>query len=63
MTAQPQTLPEVVRAAATRFGSRDAVADGDVRMSFEHLHEEVRRTAKGYLALGLEPRQRVALWA
>jgi len=63
MTRQPRTLPQVVRAAAERFGSRDAVVDGDVRMSFEHLHDEVRRTAKGYLALGLEPGQRVALWA
>ena len=50
---EPQTIPSVVRAAADRFGTRDAVVDGDVRMSFAHLHDEVRATAKGYLALGL----------
>ena len=61
--AQAQTLPAVVRAAATRFDSRDAVVDGNVRMSFAHLHDEIRRTAKGYVALGLEPGQRVAVWA
>ena len=63
MTSDPQTLPAVVRAAAERFGARDAVVDGQVTLSFADLLDAVRDTARGYLALGLEPGERVALWA
>jgi acyl-CoA synthetase (AMP-forming)/AMP-acid ligase II len=63
MTSDPQTLPAVVRAAAERFGQRDAVVDGEVTLSFAELLQAVRDTARGYLALGLEAGERVALWA
>lgn len=63
MTSEPQTLPDVVRAAAERFGARDAVVDGAVTLTFSGLLDAVRDTARGYLALGLEPGERVALWA
>ena len=63
MTSDPQTLPTVVRAAAEKFGHHDAVVDGPVTLSFTGLLEAVRDTARGYLALGLEPGERVALWA
>lgn len=63
MTSEPQTLPGVLRAAAERFGSHEAVVDGAVTLTFDGLLDAVRRTARGYLALGLEPGERVALWA
>jgi len=57
------TLPRVLRAAASRFGAHPAVVDGDVTLSFDGLLAEVRETARGYARLGLEPGDRVAVWA
>ena len=58
-----QTLPGVLRAAATRFGDRPAVVDGAMTLSFVELHAAVRRTAADYLRLGLRPGDRIAVWA
>jgi acyl-CoA synthetase (AMP-forming)/AMP-acid ligase II len=63
MTSEPQTLPDVLRAAAARFDGREAVVDHEVTLTFTGLLDAVRDTARGYLALGLEPGERVALWA
>ncbi len=63
MTAEPQTLPGVLRSAADRFGAHEAVVDGSVTLSFTALLDAVRDTARGYLALGLESGERVAVWA
>jgi acyl-CoA synthetase (AMP-forming)/AMP-acid ligase II len=62
-TAERQTLPGVLRSAAERFATREAVVDGGVRLTYAELHREVRRVARGYLALGLRPGDRVAVWA
>src|SRR4051794_114251 len=59
----PRTVPAVVRAAADRFGDRPAIVEGATTVSFVRLLELVREAARGYLALGLEPGQRVAIWA
>jgi acyl-CoA synthetase (AMP-forming)/AMP-acid ligase II len=58
-----QTLPDVLRSAADRFATREAVVDGGVRLTYAELLHEVRRVARGYLALGLRPGDRVAMWA
>jgi acyl-CoA synthetase (AMP-forming)/AMP-acid ligase II len=67
MATSPQTLPGVLRAAARRFGDRPAVVDptGDppTTLSFADLLAQVRTTARAYCALGLQPGDRVALWA
>ncbi len=57
------TLPAAVRAAATAYGDHPAVVDGAVTLSFSELHEAVRTAAKSYIALGMEPGDRVAVWA
>jgi len=59
----PDTLPQAVRAAAERFGDRLAVVDGSHRLTFTEVHERVRETARGYVALGVRPGDRVAIWA
>jgi acyl-CoA synthetase (AMP-forming)/AMP-acid ligase II len=59
----PQTLPAVLRAAAERFGDRPALVDGQRMPTFADLLAEVRATARGYLAHGLEPGDRVCVWA
>jgi acyl-CoA synthetase (AMP-forming)/AMP-acid ligase II len=59
----PDTLPEALRAAAARFGDHPAYVEGDRTVSFHELLNEVRAVARGYLARGLEPRERICLWA
>jgi acyl-CoA synthetase (AMP-forming)/AMP-acid ligase II len=56
------TIPQVVRAAAD-FGDREAVVDGDRRWSFVELVDEIERCARAFIALGLRPHDRVAIWA
>ncbi|MFL6158759.1 MAG: FadD3 family acyl-CoA ligase [Marmoricola sp.] len=58
----PGTLPAALRAAAERFGDATAVVDGDRRLSFGELLDQVRATAAGYLAEGLQPGDRVCVW-
>jgi acyl-CoA synthetase (AMP-forming)/AMP-acid ligase II len=57
------TLPGVLRAAASQHGDRPAYVDGDRVVSFAQLLEQVRSTARGYAGLGLSPGDRVVLWA
>jgi len=61
-TAQ-RTLPGVLRAAASRYVDREAVVDGDTRLTYAELHERVRRTAAALIALGVEKGDRVCVWA
>ena len=56
------TIPRLVL-DATRFGQREAVVDGDVRLRFADLVLEVRRAAGAAMAAGVQPGDRVALWA
>src|SRR5689334_4266585 len=57
------TLPRVLRAAADRHGEHPAVVDGAVVLGFDDLLERVREVARGYARLGLEPGERIAIWA
>ncbi|MGO4257794.1 FadD3 family acyl-CoA ligase [Marmoricola sp. RAF53] len=61
MTAN--TLPAALREAAARHGDHPAVVDGGGSLSFGELLEQVRAAASGYVALGLEPGDRVCVWA
>lgn len=63
-TDQPAlTIPAVLRLAADRFGDRIAYVEGSSSLSFTDLLDRVRETARGYLALGLRPGDRLVLWA
>jgi HIP---CoA ligase len=57
------TTPRLVQSAAERFGDREAMVDGDVRMSFVDLADAGRRAARAFMAAGVEPGDRVAIWA
>ncbi|WP_431980126.1 FadD3 family acyl-CoA ligase [Streptomyces qinglanensis] len=59
----PRTIPELVRTAAERYGPREAVADGRTRITYAGLGERVERAAAAALASGLQPGDRVAVWA
>jgi acyl-CoA synthetase (AMP-forming)/AMP-acid ligase II len=57
------TIPEALIRAAETFGDAEAIVDGEVRLSWTQLLDEVRTTARFYLAEGVQPGDRVALWA
>ncbi|MFF4320341.1 FadD3 family acyl-CoA ligase [Streptomyces sp. NPDC001568] len=53
----------LVRDAAGRYADREAVVDGRVRISYAQLGDRVERAAAACLAAGIEPGDRVAVWA
>jgi HIP---CoA ligase len=57
------TLPALWASAAERFGDADALEDAPVRFTFRQLHGAVREAARGFIALGVQPGDRVAIWA
>jgi HIP---CoA ligase len=52
-----------VQDAAHRFPHVEAVADGDVRLSYPELAAAVVEAARGFLAAGVERGDRIAIWA
>ncbi|MEV0259573.1 FadD3 family acyl-CoA ligase [Streptomyces sp. NPDC050732] len=57
------SIPGLVRAAAGRYGSREAVVEGRTRVSYAELGERVEHAAAACIANGVEPGDRVAVWA
>jgi acyl-CoA synthetase (AMP-forming)/AMP-acid ligase II len=63
------TLPGLVQDAATRFGEAEAIVDlhgpgaSTTRWSFDRLAEEVATATRAVVAHGIEPGDRVAIWA
>jgi acyl-CoA synthetase (AMP-forming)/AMP-acid ligase II len=57
------TVPAALARAADLFGADEAMADGDVRLSFAELHEQVRTAARFFVAAGVQPGDRVAVWS
>ncbi|HWS32986.1 MAG TPA: FadD3 family acyl-CoA ligase [Actinoplanes sp.] len=59
-----ETIPAAVAHAAREFGREPALVDPGVRrFDFAELHHEVRTVAHALLTSGIEPGDRVALWA
>jgi acyl-CoA synthetase (AMP-forming)/AMP-acid ligase II len=58
-----RTIPAVLASAIERFGSEEALVDGDVRWSFEELGEQVRECAAAMIAAGVQRGDRVSVWA
>jgi HIP---CoA ligase len=57
------TVPAALDAAAASFPDREAVVDGDRRMTYGELRAGARRWARAFVAAGVEPGERVAIWA
>jgi len=57
------SIPAMVRDGATRFGDAEAVVDGDRRVSYAALTGMVAGAARALMASGVEPGDRVAVWA
>ncbi|MEU8481965.1 FadD3 family acyl-CoA ligase [Streptomyces sp. NPDC048641] len=57
------TVPQLVRAAAERYGEHEAVVEGRTRISYAELGDRVERAAAACIASGVETGDRVAIWA
>lgn len=57
------TIPALALAAAARWGEREAIVDGDLRLTFAQLAEQMMAAAAAFVQAGLQPGERVALWA
>jgi HIP---CoA ligase len=57
------TIPAMTESAAARFGDRVAVSDGTNVLSYGDLFESARRFGAALVAAGVEPGDRVAIWA
>jgi acyl-CoA synthetase (AMP-forming)/AMP-acid ligase II len=58
-----RTIPGLLDSAAERFGAREAVVDGETRITFEQLRVAARQAARAAIAMGVEAGDRVAIWA
>ncbi|WP_020495486.1 FadD3 family acyl-CoA ligase [Sciscionella marina] len=58
-----QTTPQAVASAAERFGAGEAIVDGETRLSFTELHEQVRMLAGFFAEQGIRAGDRIALCA
>ena len=57
------SIPAMVEGTAERLGDLDAVVDGETRLTYTALADEVARFAGALVASGVEPGERVAIWA
>ena len=57
------SIPAAARAAARRYSDREAVVDGDVRCTFSELWTAATTTARAFITDGVQPGDRVAIWA
>lgn len=57
------SIPGLVRSAAERYADVEAVVDGRTRISYEELGARVERATAACLASGVQPGDRVAIWA
>lgn len=58
-----RTLPQVIQDAAAQYGDRVAISDGPVNLTYTELDAARVRAARAFIAAGLQPGDRVAIWA
>ncbi|HEX7521784.1 MAG TPA: FadD3 family acyl-CoA ligase, partial [Acidimicrobiia bacterium] len=57
------TIPRLVRSSAEAFADGEAIIDGGVTLTFPALAAAAHDAAKAFMAIGIEPDDRVAVWA
>jgi HIP---CoA ligase len=62
-TSTARTLPELIKKAAAAYGDSIAVQDGGVQLSYTQLDAARRQVAAAFVAAGLAPGDRFAIWA
>ena len=59
----PCSIPALAQWAATRYGDAEAVVDGDTRLTFRVLAALAHQATRAAMAQGIQPGDRVAIWA
>ena len=59
----PETIPGVVARAAREYATLEALVDERERLTFAQLAAEANTAARALVASGIEPGDRVAIWA
>ena len=57
------TVPRMVRMSAAEFGASEAVVDGEQRLSYRDVENEMLDIARSLVARGVSRGDRVAIWA
>ena len=57
------TIPNLVTQGSVQHAAHEVLVDGDFRLTYAELPEAVDTYARGFVAAGLEPGGRVAMWA
>jgi acyl-CoA synthetase (AMP-forming)/AMP-acid ligase II len=57
------SIPAMLASTAERHGERAAVVDGDVTLTWAELLDRSRDAGAAFVAAGIEPGDRVAMWA
>ena len=58
-----RTIPDLIEYSATTFGSDQALGDGELRLSFIELKDEIYKSANALIETGLKPGDRIGIWA
>ena len=59
----PSTIPGLVARAADSFAAREALVDERARLTFAQLAKQIDRAGRALVASGIEPGDRVGIWA
>jgi acyl-CoA synthetase (AMP-forming)/AMP-acid ligase II len=57
------SIGRLALAGAARFPDLEAIVDGDLRITYPQLADEVVRSTRAAMAAGIEPGDRAAVWA
>jgi acyl-CoA synthetase (AMP-forming)/AMP-acid ligase II len=57
------TIPNLVTQGSVRHAANEVLVDGDFRLTYGELPEAVDAYARGFVAAGVDPGARVAMWA
>ncbi|MNH13234.1 Surfactin synthase subunit 1 [compost metagenome] len=61
--AAPATITQLVFASAQRFAGHAAIEENGERLDYADLPAQVLQVTRGLMALGIQPGDRVGLWA
>jgi acyl-CoA synthetase (AMP-forming)/AMP-acid ligase II len=59
----PDTIARLVDRAVAEFGDREALVDGDLRLTWAELADRVDEAGRSFVASGIERGDRVAIWS